>query len=245
MPNRDWKARASGKPRRHERPRRPWHRDAVARDKDAPVVIFGWHPVKAALENPATRAAAAHRFALRSVPASNADLQQHLEESALRVLTLFAGGDSSVGMMQGGQNIGGFQAIYLWIMIVATVGYFVVIALQIAISRCPRCREAQARCESRPDGHRLRKFAPDSMLEQRGFELLVPRVAEKRWRTDKLRSCVMAVVGAGPPMSAPFTVGLVVRIPFAPAESLRTIGSWAPVVRWTPNVRQPERCLKV
>jgi 23S rRNA (guanosine2251-2'-O)-methyltransferase len=53
MPNRDWKARASGKPRRHERPRRPWHRDAVARDKDAPVVIFGWHPVKAALENPA------------------------------------------------------------------------------------------------------------------------------------------------------------------------------------------------
>ena len=59
----------------------------------------------------------------------------------------------------------------------------------------------------------------DWLLEQRGFELLVPRVAEERWRTDKLRSRVMAVVGAGPPMSAPFTVGLVVRIPFAPAES--------------------------
>jgi hypothetical protein len=41
--------------------------------------------------------------------------------------------------------------------------------------------------------------------------------------SHKLRSPVMAVVGAGPPMSAPFTVGLVVRIPFAPAVSpLRT-----------------------
>jgi hypothetical protein len=51
-------------------------------------------------------------------------------------------------------------------------------------------------------------------------DLGVPRVAEERWRTDKPRSRVMAVVGAGPPMSAPFTVGLVVRIPFAPAQSL-------------------------
>jgi hypothetical protein len=56
-------------------------------------------------------------------------------------------------------------------------------------------------------------FVDDSPLEQRGFELLVPRVAEERWRTDKLRSRVMAVVGAGPPMSAPFTVGLVVESP--------------------------------
>ena len=67
-------------------------------------------------------------------------------------------------------------------------------------------------------GERDQRFT-DSPLEQRGFELLVPRVAEERWRTDKLRSRVVAVVGAGPPMSAPFTVGLVVRIPFAPAES--------------------------
>jgi cytochrome c biogenesis protein len=74
-----------------------------------------WMNLRAALENPATRAAAAHRFALRSVPASNPDLQQHLEESALRVLTLFAGGDNSVGVMQGGQNIGGFQAIAAFI----------------------------------------------------------------------------------------------------------------------------------
>ncbi|HEY1589066.1 MAG TPA: cytochrome c biogenesis protein ResB, partial [Rhodanobacter sp.] len=40
---------------------------------------------------------------------------QHLEESALRVLTLFAGADSSIGMVQGGQNIGGFQAIAAFI----------------------------------------------------------------------------------------------------------------------------------
>ncbi|MEW6343607.1 MAG: cytochrome c biogenesis protein ResB [Paraburkholderia sp.] len=74
-----------------------------------------WMNLRATLENPAMRAAAAHRFAQRSVPASNADLQKHLEESALRVLTLFAGGDSSIGMMQGGQNIGGFQAIAAFI----------------------------------------------------------------------------------------------------------------------------------
>jgi cytochrome c biogenesis protein len=74
-----------------------------------------WMRLRAILENPAMRAEAAHRFAQRSVPASNADLQQHLEESALRVLTLFAGGDSSVGMMQGGGNIGGFQAIAAFI----------------------------------------------------------------------------------------------------------------------------------
>src|ERR1700722_2796859 len=74
-----------------------------------------WMNLRAALENAATRAAAAHRFALRSVPASNPDLQQHLEESALRVLTLFAGGDNSIGVMQGGQNIGGFQAIAAFI----------------------------------------------------------------------------------------------------------------------------------
>jgi len=74
-----------------------------------------WMNLRATLENPAMRVAAAHRFAQRSVPSSNAELQQHLEESALRVLTLFAAGDSSVGMMQGGQNIGGFQAIAAFI----------------------------------------------------------------------------------------------------------------------------------
>jgi cytochrome c biogenesis protein len=77
--------------------------------------VNDWMNLRATLDNPDMRAAAAHRFAQRSVPASNADLQKHLEESALRVLTLFAGGDSSVGTVQGGQNIGGFQAIAAFI----------------------------------------------------------------------------------------------------------------------------------
>ena len=40
----------------------------------------------------------------------------------------------------------------------------------------PSGRSRYLVCLSRhsPDGHRLRKFAPDSMLEQRGFELVVP-----------------------------------------------------------------------
>jgi cytochrome c biogenesis protein len=82
---------------------------------DQSGTVNEWMNLRATLENPAMRAAAAHRFAQRSVPAANADLQQHLEESALRVLTLFAGADSSVGMVQGGGNVGGFQAIAAFI----------------------------------------------------------------------------------------------------------------------------------
>jgi cytochrome c biogenesis protein len=66
--------------------------------------------LRATLEDPAMRAAAAHRFAQRSVPGSNPELQQHLDESALRVLTLFAGADSST-KLPNGQAAGGFQAI--------------------------------------------------------------------------------------------------------------------------------------
>jgi cytochrome c biogenesis protein len=71
--------------------------------------------LRAALENPATRAEAAHRFAQRSVPGSNQELQQHLEESAVRVLTLFAGADASLGTPPRGQAFGGFQAIATFI----------------------------------------------------------------------------------------------------------------------------------
>src|ERR1700744_476188 len=69
-----------------------------------------WMNLRATLEDPAARAAAAHRFAQRSVPGSNPELQQHLEESALRVLTLFAGADNGI-KMPNGQPVGGFQAI--------------------------------------------------------------------------------------------------------------------------------------
>ncbi|HEY1998073.1 cytochrome c biogenesis protein ResB [Paraburkholderia sp.] len=82
---------------------------------DAGGTVKEWMNLRAALENPAQRAAAAHRFAQRSVPASNGDLQQHLEESALRVLTLFAGADNGLGILQDGKPIGGFQAIAAFI----------------------------------------------------------------------------------------------------------------------------------
>jgi cytochrome c biogenesis protein len=46
---------------------------------------------------------------------SNAELQQHLEESASRVLTLFAGDDPSLGKAANGQKVGGFQAVAAFI----------------------------------------------------------------------------------------------------------------------------------
>ena len=52
-------------------------------------------PARHARKSGHARVPAAHRFALRSVPGSNTELQQHLEESALRVLTLFAGADKA------------------------------------------------------------------------------------------------------------------------------------------------------
>ena len=118
---------------------------------------------------------------------------------------------------------------------------------EVGLHQCPSERTGEGapvrrlRVPSHVPSHsqtaaKVRGFSPiasgftaetDWLLEQRGFELLVPRVAEERWRTDKLRSRVMAVVGTGPPMSAPFTVGPGVRIPFAPARSQqRTL--WLP-----------------
>jgi len=70
-----------------------------------------WMDLRAALETPATRAAAAHRFALRSVPQANSDLQTHLEVSALRVLNLFAGADETGAARANPQLNGGFQGI--------------------------------------------------------------------------------------------------------------------------------------
>ncbi|KMY86331.1 Cytochrome c-type biogeneis protein Ccs1/ResB [Candidatus Paraburkholderia calva] len=76
--------------------------------------IKQWMNLRAALETPATRAEAAHRFALRSVPQENADLQKHLEESANRVLNLFAGADK-LGAGENPQVNGGFQSIAMFI----------------------------------------------------------------------------------------------------------------------------------
>ncbi|WP_244847385.1 cytochrome c biogenesis protein ResB [Caballeronia sp. SL2Y3] len=74
-----------------------------------------WMDLRAALQTPATRAAAAHRFASRSVPQENVELQKHLEESALRVLNLFAGADANGAPSANGQINGGFQSIAAFI----------------------------------------------------------------------------------------------------------------------------------
>jgi cytochrome c biogenesis protein len=74
-----------------------------------------WMMLRAAFEDPALRAEAAHRFALRSVPDSNKELQQHLEDSALRVLTLFAGSGQSSAKPVDPQDAGGFQAVAAFI----------------------------------------------------------------------------------------------------------------------------------
>src|SRR5580704_5009753 len=47
----DWKRRAAGKPERGPRPQRT--SGPHPGDPDGPVILYGWHPVKAALENPA------------------------------------------------------------------------------------------------------------------------------------------------------------------------------------------------
>jgi 23S rRNA (guanosine2251-2'-O)-methyltransferase len=51
----DWKRRTAGKPDRGARPQRASQRTSGqhAGDPEGPVILYGWHPVKAALENPA------------------------------------------------------------------------------------------------------------------------------------------------------------------------------------------------
>jgi hypothetical protein len=64
------------------------------------------------------------------------------------------------------------------------------------------------------------RFVADSALEQSGFELSVPRAVEEMPERYAALSGDGAMVGVGPPsVSAPFTVGPGVRIPFAPAKS--------------------------
>jgi 23S rRNA (guanosine2251-2'-O)-methyltransferase len=79
----DWKRRAAGKgggprPPRPAGPRgephAPWH----ASDPDGPVILYGWHPVKAALENPA-------RHIRRLLATENALRRLREEQVPLRV----------------------------------------------------------------------------------------------------------------------------------------------------------------
>lgn len=74
-----------------------------------------WMRLRAALQDPAVRAQAAVRFAQRSLPGNDASLRDRLQESASKVLTLFAAGDDSVGRGADGQPLGGFQAVATFI----------------------------------------------------------------------------------------------------------------------------------
>jgi cytochrome c biogenesis protein len=79
---------------------------------DADGSVQQWMALRAALQNPALRAAAARQFAARSVNAGDAQLQQHLQESALRVLTLFAGAsDDGVAPAANRAPAGGYAAV--------------------------------------------------------------------------------------------------------------------------------------
>ncbi|HTI17657.1 MAG TPA: cytochrome c biogenesis protein ResB [Trinickia sp.] len=78
---------------------------------DSNGTLKEWMLLRAALANPSLRAQAAQRFAERSVPESNAELRQHLQQSALRVLTLFVNGDENDAKAPVGRPNAGFQAI--------------------------------------------------------------------------------------------------------------------------------------
>lgn len=82
---------------------------------DSQDSIGEWMRLRAALEDPAVRAEAAARFALHSLPANEASLRDRLQDSASKVLTLFAARDDSVGRGADGQPIGGFQAVATFI----------------------------------------------------------------------------------------------------------------------------------
>ena len=82
---------------------------------DSQDSIGEWMRLRAALEDPAVRADAAARFAQRSLPTTEASLRGRLQDSAFKVLTLFAASDDSVGRGADGQPIGGFQAVATFI----------------------------------------------------------------------------------------------------------------------------------
>ncbi|AZQ49829.1 cytochrome c biogenesis protein ResB [Burkholderia cenocepacia] len=81
---------------------------------DSQDSIGEWMRLRAALEDPAVRTEAAARFAQRSLP-GDPSLRGRLQDSASKVLTLFAANDDSVGRGADGQPIGGFQAVATFI----------------------------------------------------------------------------------------------------------------------------------
>ena len=82
---------------------------------DQAGTVKEWMMLRAALDNPALRTQAAERFARRAVVDQNPELRQHLQESAQRVMSLFAGAGEGGGKTPTGQANAGFQAIATFI----------------------------------------------------------------------------------------------------------------------------------
>jgi cytochrome c biogenesis protein len=82
---------------------------------DQAGTVKEWMMLRAALDNPALRTQAAERFARRAVADQNPELRQHLQESAQRVMSLFAGAGEGGGKTPAGQANAGFQAIATFI----------------------------------------------------------------------------------------------------------------------------------
>ncbi|HEY3537747.1 MAG TPA: cytochrome c biogenesis protein ResB [Trinickia sp.] len=82
---------------------------------DQAGTVKEWMMLRAALDNPALRAQAAERFARRAVVDQNPELRQHLQESAQRVMSLFAGAGAGGGKTPAGQANAGFQAVATFI----------------------------------------------------------------------------------------------------------------------------------
>jgi len=82
---------------------------------DQAGTVKEWMMLRAALDNPALRTQAAERFARRAVADQNPELRQHLQESAQRVMSLFAGAGEGGGKTPTGQANAGFQAIATFI----------------------------------------------------------------------------------------------------------------------------------
>ncbi|MEX3612128.1 MAG: cytochrome c biogenesis protein ResB [Burkholderia sp.] len=78
---------------------------------DADDSVNEWMRMRAALEDPAVCSEAAARFAQASLPNADAGLRTRLDDSALHVLTLFAGADPSAGSQSDGTTTGGFHAV--------------------------------------------------------------------------------------------------------------------------------------
>ena len=78
---------------------------------DSAGSVKEWMQLRAALADPAIREEAARRFAARSVPGASSELQSHLQESAIRVLNLFAGATPPDAAAAASQPTGGFTAV--------------------------------------------------------------------------------------------------------------------------------------